>query len=82
MLFSEQTEREIAFNTGPAAYGSLIMLTAHAYNELLTAARNYKAMTSGSSSAWHHSLDLGGARVVMEEKPDGAVEFRGFKDAP
>lgn len=46
-MFSLQTEQEITNNIGAAAYGGLITLTAHAYNELLTCARSYDAIRSG-----------------------------------
>ena len=46
-MFSQQTEQEITNNLSAVAYGCPVTLTAHAYNELLTAARAYDSMRAG-----------------------------------
>lgn len=46
-MFSQQTELEITLNAYAAAYGASVVLSAHAYIELLDAAQKYKAMQAG-----------------------------------
>ena len=73
-MFTPQTEQEIINNISAAIYGGLITLTAHAYNELLTAARSYDAIRSGYNSSPSHRTDLGGATIKWEPQPGGELK--------
>jgi hypothetical protein len=73
-MFSQQTETEINNNISQACYGGLIALTAHAYNEILMAARNWDAQQIGAGSSRGDYIDMGGGAVVwLEQLPDGSL---------
>lgn len=73
-MFSRQTEQEITNNISAACYGGLVTLTAHAYNELLIAARAYDAIRMGYNSGPNYHTDLGGTTIKWEPQPGGGLK--------
>lgn len=69
-MFTPQTEQEIINNISAANYGGLITLTAHAYSELLIAARAYDAIRSGyNSSGGYQPIGTTGPLQPPPRKP-------------
>jgi len=81
MLFSQPTENEINNNICAVTYGGMVSLSARAYTEILTAARNYQAIVRGSARAEHYqqssSVSTSGYIKVVS---DGAVKVCPHKD--
>ena len=68
-MFSEQTEAALAANLGAEAGQQLpVTLSAHAYRELVMAARQWDAWRSGPAGR--------GAAVVMAPQPDGSLRIQ------
>lgn len=73
-MFSMQTENEIANNLCTATYGGPVMLTAHAYTELLTAARMFDAQRMGVGASRGYVMDFGGTAIRLETMQDGSIK--------